>query len=263
MGGSADDESAGPDDRADRDGVAGPVKLDLDQVAVGGDGRRQADRELVERLSPGFRGPAWARFAEELARYGLGVMGAWLTNGEIFEQCRRKGCPCGPAPPGWSRHDRSDLACDTVGEAIRAFRQRALIEEQWDPDGGASLATYFIGTCIYAFPNSLRRWKARQQSATAEEPVEPGSAAFIQLPGPTDVEAHVLNKLAFTEGIAAIRDARTRTAVVLQAQGYTLAEIADLLSAGEDTVVTVRAVEGLLRRHRRRASSLWTDGRTR
>jgi DNA-directed RNA polymerase specialized sigma24 family protein len=215
---------------------------------------------LVERLAPGFKGPAWVRFAEELARYGLAVMGAWLASGEIFEQCRRKGCPCGPPPAGWSRQDRDDLASDTVGEAIRVFRQRALIEEQWDPDGGASLASYFIGSCIHAFPNTLRRWKSRQQRAAVEEPVEPAAATFIQLPGPIDVEAHVLNRIAFAEGVAAIHDTRTRTAVVLQAQGYTLAEIAELLSAGEDTVVTVRAVEGLLRRHRRRVSA---EGRTR
>jgi DNA-directed RNA polymerase specialized sigma24 family protein len=225
--------------------------------------RRLADRELVELLSPTFSGDAWTRFAEELARYGLGVMRAWLNSGEIFNKCRRRGCPCGSPPADWSQRDRADLANDTVGEAIPTFRQRALVEEGWDPDGGASLTTYFIGTCVYAFPNNFRRWKSHRRRCGSEDLTEPSSVDFLDMPQPTDVESYVLNRIVVEEGLAAIADPRTRAAVFLQAQGYTLAEIAELVSVGEDVVITARAVEGLLRRHRQHLAPTGTQGRQR
>ena len=46
---------------------------------------------------------------------------------------------------------------DTVAQALLVFEAEALQKRQWRADGGASLATYFIGTCIYAFADIYRR----------------------------------------------------------------------------------------------------------
>jgi hypothetical protein len=47
--------------------------------------------------------------------------------------------------------------------ALAGFRQNALIESGWTCEGGASITTYFMGACLYDFPNEFRRYWASEQ----------------------------------------------------------------------------------------------------
>ncbi|MHA6631895.1 RNA polymerase sigma factor [Pseudonocardia sichuanensis] len=212
--------------------------------------RRQADLELRNDLAlAGFDGPEWRRFAEELARYGRAVMKAWCYSGEIFNQCRKKNCYPGPSPEHWTDDDRDGLADDVVTAAIIAFRDRALIGRGWDWRAGASLKTYFIGACVYQFPNAFRRWRTEDQTWNQLRRLDPSADELLHQRHRDDTEDLALIHLESSTAFDAIPDDRTKIAMLLHSQGYTYPEIADLL----DT--SVKAVDGLLIRHRKRAAS--------
>lgn len=212
--------------------------------------RRQADLELRNDLAlAGFTGPQWRRFAEELARYGRAVMKAWCYSGEIFNQCRRKNCYPGPPPDDWGDDDRDGLADDVVAHAIKAFRERALIFGEWDWKAGASLKTYFIGACVYQFPNAFRRWRTEDQTWRHLRRLDPAAEEFLEHRHHDHTDDLALIRLESSTAFDAIPDDRTKIAMLMHSQGYTYPEIAELL----DT--SVKAVDGLLIRHRKRVAA--------
>ncbi len=219
----------------------------------GADDDTSADAELVGRLrAGGFVGPEYERLERRLAGYGFQVTGAWVRSREVFARCAQKGIR-GVFPPApcevWSQQDVEELVQDTVARALVVFERDALRGGGWRPDGGACLAIYFVGTCLFAFaevyPRRRRSWQRRALAAAAE------------------VQDHVLTVLTDVPDIAeiletdqtvvavleAIPDRRLRLAVYLSINGYTHAEIAEVLADG----TTTRSVEGMLYRFRRQA----------
>ncbi|PXY16587.1 RNA polymerase sigma factor [Prauserella muralis] len=218
--------------------------------------RRLRDRELREELvAEDFGGPAWKRFAEELARYGVAVMLAWLRTGEIFVQCKRKGWPVGTSPSTWRDDDQIDLAHDTVVAAINLFKRDALKKGGWSWEGGASLKTYFIGACVLSFPSIYRVWRnhhADELKCSAlglHTDLETTSGDLLAQRAPQP-ETIVTLRHQLEGGLDELPDPRTRTAVLALALGYSYDEIAEILST--DTEVSRGTVAQLLIRHRRR-----------
>ncbi|WP_435218293.1 hypothetical protein [Streptomyces sp. bgisy034] len=217
--------------------------------------RRLRDRQLVVVLAQhGFQGREYDHFVEELARYGVSVLRAWMHSGCIFGLVADRGL-------GLTPHEREleelasdsdlreDLASMTVARALPSFRQRALVDGRWTFEGGASITTYFMGACLYVFPNEFRRYRAgkeRQhrlllrQQAIYEDPVDPFSTA-----------EEVASRQYVLAELRAISDRRTQMAVALTVDGYTQEEIKELLDAP-----STRAIEGLLYRWRLKAQRL-------
>ncbi|MCZ0991773.1 RNA polymerase sigma factor [Streptomyces diastatochromogenes] len=232
------------------------MRDDLDRVGPGRQpddpGRRRNDRRLVRLLAQdGFRGPRYDRFEEKLARYGISVLRAWMHSGFIFQLVAERGLGLRPHERELeelaSNSDlREELATMTVACALARFRQRALVEGGWTFEGGASITTYFMGACVYAFPNEFRRYRAseqrhrralQRQQQVYELPVSPLSTADEVL-GPQRVR----------DALKEISDPRARAALALVLDGYTHEEIQELLEA-----TSVRAIEGLLYRWRVKA----------
>jgi hypothetical protein len=223
------------------------VDVDDEQARLAAESleRRQADLELRNELAlAGFRGPGWDRYALELARYGYAVMMAWLKTGEVFNHCKAMGCNLGSAPLEWTVDDRAGLANETVALAVNSFRRQALIEGQWTCNGGATLKTYFIGACVFVFPNLYRKWStehAALQHLTSIECDTVDTSNPLQDPGEMAV-----TQLHIQEGLNNISDERTKSAILLQEMGYTYAEIGEILQ------ITSRAVDGLIQRQHKR-----------
>jgi DNA-directed RNA polymerase specialized sigma24 family protein len=212
--------------------------------------RRMADLDLRNDLAhEQFAGPRWRRFEADLVRYGHAVLMAWMATGEIFSQCRKKSCYPGAPPEQWTREDRTGIANDTVAAAVEAFRVRALIGKRWDPTAGATLKTYFIGSCILQFPNHFRRWRTEEQTWNRLRRLEPGADELAHGRHVDAAEETVITRLTCEAAFDAIPDDRTKLAVLYRSMEYTVTEIAELL----DT--TPKAVEMLLRRQRRRATA--------
>ncbi|MDN3351864.1 hypothetical protein [Actinomadura sp. DC4] len=209
--------------------------------------QRTAEARLVEHLAAqGFAGPDHDRFLDGLARHGLAVIKPWVRTGYIFERCaarRVRGLPSS-IPGSWSPEDIEELVLDTVARAITVFERDALHGRRWTPDGGASLATYFIGTCLFAFAEVYRRrhteWQRRLRIESAVRRERPDD-----LP---DVAESVVEQATVMGFLAATTpDPRMRLVAYLHCEGHTHAEIAAVLADGTGA----RAVEGMLYRYRR------------
>ncbi|MFE6054054.1 hypothetical protein ACFQ6N_25155 [Kitasatospora sp. NPDC056446] len=154
--------------------------------------QRMADHRIVELLAQdGFAGPRYDRFVDELARYGIAVLRAWMYSGFIFQLVAKRGFGLNPHELELeelsSNSDlRDELATMTIAQALPRFRRQAFVEGSWRFDGGASITTYFMGACAYDFPNEFRRWKSseerqsralRREKAVYENPVRVLSVA--------------------------------------------------------------------------------------
>lgn len=208
--------------------------------------RLLGDAVLVARLKlSGFAGAEWERFAEELARYGLAVLNAWMYDRSIFGRVRKRLCAAlPPLPDGeWDREDRAELAHDTVVIALNRFRDNVLVPGKWDHTKGATLKTFFIGQCLMCFANPYRSWhrhtlERRQRQVPLPDYAEQWVARGA---GP---EQKAVRFEELVSGLADLPDDRTRSVLVMTVMGFQQQEIARKLS------ITPKAVEMIIRRHR-------------
>lgn len=213
--------------------------------------RRQGDITLLTELAAaGFGGRLWRQVSHELACYGHAVVVAWLWTNEMFAQCKHKGCYPGPPPVSWQDDDVQSLANDTVTRAISDFHRRALVLGGWNQHGGASLKTYFVGSCVFAFPNFYRKWcseqdKYRQAASSSTHTDDIAGLSSSE----RDPAYLALQRVHLWTSFNALPDDRTKKVILLQEMGYQLDEIAELLNEPRG------AVKGLLERHRKRGRS--------
>lgn len=213
--------------------------------------RRMNDQRILEVLArDGFQGVRYEHFVDELIRYGISVLRGWMHSGFIFQLVAQRGFGLHPHERDLeelsSNSDlREELASMTVALALPRFRQRALIERGWRVEGGASIATYFMGACAYDFPNEFRRYRAGEERYRRSEQrqQELYEAPVSRL----SVAEQVLGNLEVLEHLAQIPDERMRAIVALTIDGYSQEEIRLLL----DTA-SVRAIEGVIYRWRTR-----------
>lgn len=139
--------------------------------------RLDADQRLVDILrGDGFEGPRYDKAASRWWSYGWRTMVKWTSTGEVFRRSRQAGRPV-PADmitTAWSQDDRHQVATDSVIGGMELFREHALIQAKWNPQGGASLPTYFVGATIRAFRPAYKTWFRSQQMGQAELDTGPG-----------------------------------------------------------------------------------------
>jgi hypothetical protein len=210
--------------------------------------RRAADKDLRDELeSVGFTGPKYRLFEEELTRYAMSVLRAWMYTGRIFKLTAARGHVLYPTDAELEDlHRNSDardgLAAMTVAVALPKFRERALVGGGWSAEAGASLSTYFMGACLYDFPNEFRRDRVQKEKRQREDSREP--EAKIDPGIITDPAVLVTGDIRVREDLA--RAPKREAAIVaLTVDGYSQEEIKEILGAK-----SARAVEGVLHRWR-------------
>ena len=134
----------------------------------------------------------------------------------------------------------------TVALALPRFRERALVGGGWRYEAGAGLPTYFMGACLYVFPNEFRKRRVQLGEVAAAETA--GTR-----PSPCRRQNHVSDPAAIATGNIQVRDhlngigpertqgdrrAATRSATARRRSVELLAE------------PSVRAVEGVVYRWR-------------
>jgi hypothetical protein len=202
----------------------------------------EADVDLVQRLMfQGYQGRDWNRFATALAEYGIQVVYAWVKSGLIFRKCREKGFG-GLLVLGRKPDDTLELALETVGYAIAAFRENVLIPGRWDPARGATLKTFFIGQCLLQFPNVYRRWQGETGWSLAL--VDPDVLAR-ELTEERSLPIDVDRKAELSRTWKQLRPGDRRTVSALEALDFDHAEIAEVFG------VTKRALDSKLYRGRK------------
>jgi DNA-directed RNA polymerase specialized sigma24 family protein len=220
--------------------------------------RLAADRRLVEILAgDSFEGERFAqhyrKLVHKLTGYAWPILMKWMSTGQIFRECERYRRPVNrsAATYGWTHDDRSQIATDTIIEAVDFFRDYGLRQGKWDWRRGASLRSYFVGSCVCCFPRVHQRWWKEQVVARsvllatrdneepqandllnlfADPPSDPCTVAVVR-----DEARHAMRQMA---------DPQLRQVAWLRATGYTQAE------AAREVSLTEKAVERRLHRHR-------------
>jgi DNA-directed RNA polymerase specialized sigma24 family protein len=216
-----------------------------------------ADTGLYGLLAEeGFAGPTYERLRAALAGYGYQFLRSRIRDGTIFAVCTRRrirGLPPAPSWAGWTEEDIDDIVQETVVEALAAFRRAALAGTGWHPFGGASLATYFVGGCLFAFAATYRRHHADRRMRRA---------ATVRLAAELQADPRRVPDVAESASDNVLAEARLRALpprqrviVLLAAAGYGNIEISDRLADG----TSPRAVEGVLRRYRQRYAAPGED----
>lgn len=142
---------------------------------------------------------------------------------------------------------RQELADVTVAVALNRFRVRALVGGEWRFEGGASMATFFMGTVLYVFPNEFRRRRVEREKWRRQDKGDPAVAVLEAgrvLDPAADPAVIVAGNLRVSGQLEAA-DPRAAAILALTIDDYRQDEIAEVL--GERSV---RAVEGVLYRWR-------------
>lgn len=199
--------------------------------------RLGGDEALLRELRrDGFSGPSWQRVAEELARYGVAVFRPWIIKGTVFGKLAEKGRKVPRPPPGaLDDVEAASLANEVVAEALAHFRTDVLMRDRWDPRKGASLTTFFIGQCLFRFPNLYRTWLAHLPAYRLYD-----SELDVVASREGSVEDDVIRDAMLADALRTVHSDDTRRGLVMNAMGYTHAEI------GERLGKTPKAVERML-----------------
>ena len=224
------------------------------------DGRLR-DKQLIGKLrEQDFSGCLYEMFEAELMRYAISVLRAWMYSGYIFGKLAKRGFALNPTEAelrelATDSEERGKVATMTAVVALAHFRTKALREGGWRAEGGASITTYFMGACLFDFRNEFRRWRVerlRHARAVAQENAE----LVLELRRVADPVALALANARVREDLEQLDDHKRRV-VALHLDGYTHAEIAELLD-----LTSARAVEGILHRWRKkRQKDLREEGR--
>ena len=211
----------------------------------------------IQLRNSDFCADYWDPLAERLVHYGCRVMLGWLCTGKITRKCQDQGHGA-PQVPEWlmsatpeARDVRQELVGETVAHGLVIFRKK-LIDDQWDPDAGRSLAAYFIGACLYAFPNVVRRWRNgefRWRKAQSEW-LQRGGAVVEPVIHPLGV----VDAMLTLESLLKDEEQRVVSAVRLSYIGFNNVEIAHMLG------LTDGAVRGIIRRWRQRVQLRLSKG---
>lgn len=223
---------------------------------------RMAETQIVERLRLVEFNPTsdlWRRFSGALIEYGYAVFVAWGVTGTLYLHAAQHGRGRGvrgltkiPETLKLNHDEATALAGDLLTVSIEAFRTRSL--PTWSPTGRASLKTYFIGRCLMELPGVYVVWNSRERKRV---PID----RFISVDDgrhgdwPSDqAERRVLLDALFNG------DDLVRAMFELQQDGYSLQEIAEILST-PDHPLTEAAVRTRMHRLRGRARERGpTDG---
>jgi hypothetical protein len=216
---------------------------------------RAAEARIVDILrADNFQGPRYEKTTTRLMEYGWLTINKWTGSGEIFAQARRVGRPV-PAhmtAPDWDSDARAEVATDTVVAGLDLFLEHGLIRGKWNPNGGASLTTYFVGASIRSFRTVYIRWFRGMQLGQAElnlPPTAPDGA-----PGDRDIPDQRATDPFYAAAthdeikriLPYITDTKVRRGLALRALGYTQQQ------AAAEVGLTEKALEGRIGRLRAR-----------
>lgn len=178
----------------------------------------------------------WQELAQALAEYGYAVFVGWGITGALYRVAAQHAGGRGvyglgkiPENLRLGEDNARALAAELLMVAIEAFRSKSLMDPRrtWSPTGGASLKTYFVGRCLMELPDVYVEWDRRERRpihdhAGPDLTVDDGRHG----PNPADQAEASARVAELVDG-----DGVIRVMFELQQAGYSLQEIAEMLTA--------------------------------
>lgn len=150
--------------------------------------RIACDALIYEQLcDEGFSGAEWRNISRLLAVQALPTVRSWIGKRKIFELTAEKGMELHP-----DFHHiellrqpelRDELAHMTVATALKRLQNSWRKGGGWRPYQGASITTWFIGSCIFAFASEFGRFRTEHR---------PGPGKLVHLDDPEVAADNVL-----------------------------------------------------------------------
>lgn len=206
--------------------------------------RLQGDVDLVTSLAlANYAGPLWDHFSNELAKYGYAVIKSWVATKLIFVRCKQKGFGLPVLDRGFTQEEIEGLANYTVAKALSYFRTKVLMKRRWDPTKGASLRTFFIGQCIYQFPNIYREWLDELEGDLRHAFTDDMAELDFHAEQTAPVDRRVIASMVASQAMSEVKVPRVRKAMYMTADGHPQADIARVLGVSPKTVERMLANE--------------------
>jgi hypothetical protein len=214
--------------------------------------QRVAEIRLLEVLrAEKFTGPRFERLIEKmmprLVGYAFPIMNHWIRNGHIFDECLKFRRPiikqARAAASEWTLEEQEAFAADsiigtdkTIG-GVEFFLDYGLLKEHWDPEKGASAATYFVGACACCFTQVCNKWW--KDKVIAEAMLT--SPTDVNEEGEEDLLLRVADPSHSPEELVVLRDTAARA--MAQVKDPKVQEVLLRRSLGETQVEAAAAVD--------------------
>ena len=208
--------------------------------------RRWPQAQLAEAIVQGKLTSAEHELVSEYFWvYGFKVVKTLLRTGELAKASLTQGQPImfefgDQRLLRESEEHRDELAAEVLLRAVPFFFKNV---RSWNPEKGAALTTYFVGSCVMNFANAYRAWaKARNQRwLTAYE-----MAAIPWLdPSNSHTFTDHVELIETVKQVFALAKPKQLPILGLLYQGYSQVEVAEQLG------ITPRSVEGHVYRLRK------------
>lgn len=190
-----------------------------------------------------------------LARYAMSVLEAWVRSGEIFKQVARLKMGLRPTYEEMYRladdpHHVADLVNDTVLRALKRLSRQLDNGDGWNPDGGASVSTFFIGSCVLDFRDEfLKARRARMRENALDDRLQQACVNDHLVADRSSAETAVEAGDVYSR--VAELPTREQIVVRLRMDGYDTKEIAEILG-----LPSPGAVRAVLQRFRKKAPTI-------
>jgi hypothetical protein len=223
----------------------------VDYKIVSKDTGLDTDRRRAEVLRA--LGPDHERFVEyglNLRDYGINTLIKQWRTGELRPIVHRKTRIRLPPPPlSWTDDDLNSILIEAVIRSVEPFMQSAILQGGWRPEGGASIKTYFIGSCYFTFATDYRReyraeMKASKTLQRQNPDLELDVIRYMHHAIYRDPEQIVINRGEIRRLLALATHVRIPEIVFLLADGMTSNEVGAALG------MTGNAVDQALKKFR-------------
>lgn len=209
------------------------------------------DSRLVELVrSAGKNSPEFRWFEATLYDFGVGTLTKMSKDGQLLSQLHKRGIRIRPRTRDYAQN-LPRLIFFAVQTALPKFLQRQILDGGWNANGGASVGTFFVRSCLYSFATEHNRF-CREESGEDEELIgDFGDERLAQgrplgIPAAPDPESTAIARNLIEQLLPPGTNPHIILMFLRQAQQRTIAEIADELD------ISANAVTGAMRRYRSR-----------
>jgi hypothetical protein len=223
----------------------------VDDRIVPNDTSLDADRRRAEALRAlGQDHERFVGYGLNLRDYGINTLIKQWRKGELRPIVHRKTrIELPPPPPSWPNDDVNSIIVEAVIRSVEPFMHSAILHGGWRPEAGASIKTYFIGSCYFTFATDYcREYRAEVKAFRALQRQKPDLELDViryvyhtigRGPEPTAINRAEIRRL-----LALATHARIPEIVFLLAGGMTSNEV------GSELGMTGNAVDQALKKFR-------------